>query len=140
MPQLETLGIGAGAFSFFNGWIYTNEHNPAKYAEAVDGHRPPVMRGKKLTATESITRLAVLGSKFFTLDMDTFHLHSGVHLDEYYERELKLLEAAGLVEVRDNKVECTPASRAYNNGIAMVFGTDTARRTRHPQAIDLMRI
>ena len=42
MPQRDTLGLGPGAFSFFNGWIYANEHDPARYRSTVDGRRPPV--------------------------------------------------------------------------------------------------
>lgn len=140
MPQRETLGIGAGAFSFFNGWIYTNEHSPAKYRQAVDDDRPPVVMGRQLTPTERITRLAVLGIKFFTIDMDEFHHHSGVHMDEFYGEELDFLQKAGLVEIKNGQVECTLLGRAFNNDIAIILGTDTARRTKHPQAIDLMRI
>jgi len=140
MPQHETLGIGPGAFSFFNGRIYTNEHSPARYAEAVNRGLPPVMMAKKLTDTERITRLAVLGSKFFTLDFDEFRQASGVRLDEYYATELDLLQRAGLVEVRDDRMECTLKGMAFNNDVATVFATDTARRTKHPQAVDLMRV
>lgn len=140
MPQLETLGIGPGAFSFFNGSIYTNEHNPGKYSQAVDSNLPPVQMSKKLTETERITRLAVLGSKFFSIDMDQFREETGVQMDVYYEKELDLLKRAGLIEIRDNRLECTMAGRAFNNDIATIFGTDTAQRTKHPQAIDLMRV
>jgi len=140
MPQLETLGIGPGAFSFFNGRIYANEHSPVKYAQAGDDHLPPVMMAKKLSQTEMITRLAVLGSKFFVIDMEKFLEQSGVEMDMYYEKELELLVRAGLIEVQDNRVECTLAGRAFNNDVATIFGTDTARRTKHPQAVDLMRI
>jgi coproporphyrinogen III oxidase-like Fe-S oxidoreductase len=140
MPQLETLGIGAGAFSFFNGWIYTNEHNPPRYRQAVDEGKPPIMMAKRLTSTEKITRLAVLGTKFFTIDMDAFRQYAGVRMDDFYERELDLLEKSDLIEIRQNRVECTLLGKAFNNDVATVLGTDTARRTKHPQSIDLMRI
>lgn len=140
MPQLETLGIGPGAFSFFNGRIYANEHNPDKYIKAVADNVPPVMMAKKLTRTEMITRLAVLGSKFFVIEMDKFREQSGVELGVYYEKELELLAQVGLVELRDNYVECTLAGRAFNNDVATIFATDAARRTKHPQAVDLMRV
>jgi oxygen-independent coproporphyrinogen-3 oxidase len=140
MPQLETLGIGAGAFSFFNGWIYTNEHNPTRYQTVVGGGKPPVMMAKKLSSTERTTRLAVLGIKFFTIDMEEFRRQSGVAMHELYGQELELLEKSGLIEIRDHRIECTALGRAFNNDIATILGTDTARRTKHPQAIDLMRI
>ncbi|KAB8158823.1 radical SAM protein [Streptomyces sp. 3MP-14] len=139
MPQRETLGIGPGAFSFFNGHIYANEHSPARYAAAVAAGRAPVQKAKRLTETERITRLAVLGVKFLSLDMDEFHRVSGVRMEEYYAEELALLERAGLVVRREGRLECTLAGEAFNNDIATILSTDTAARTRHPQAIDLMR-
>ena len=60
MPQLETIGIGAGAFSFFNGWIYANAHNINRYQEAINNQKPPIVMGRKLNLIEKITRLAVL--------------------------------------------------------------------------------
>ncbi|MET0133338.1 MAG: coproporphyrinogen-III oxidase family protein [Kibdelosporangium sp.] len=140
MPQRETLGLGPGAFSFFNGWIYANEHDPARHASAVAEGRPPVMVGKELDATERITRLAVLGIKLFSLDFAAFREHSGVDLPVYYAKELELLTEMGLVEVHPDRVECTPLGRAFNNDVATVLATDTARRTRHPQGLDLMRV
>jgi oxygen-independent coproporphyrinogen-3 oxidase len=140
MPQRETLGLGAGAFSFFNGWIYANEHNPARYAAATMSGVPPIMRAKKLSQTERITRLAVLGIKFFVINLAEFEQHSGVAFHEYYATELSLLQQAGLVEVTDEAIICTPLGRAFNNDVATILSTDLAQRTKHPQAIDLMRV
>jgi oxygen-independent coproporphyrinogen-3 oxidase len=138
MPQRDTLGLGAGAFSHFNGWIYANEHDPAKYQRAVESHKAPVMVGKQLTEAERITRLAVLGIKFFSLDAKVFQRHTGESLMAYYESELGLLKEAGLINIADDRVVCTLPGRAFNNDIATILSTDTAKRTRHPQAIDLM--
>jgi oxygen-independent coproporphyrinogen III oxidase len=140
MPQRDTLGIGPGAFSFFNGWIYTNQHDPAKYESALADKQPPTMMAKRLTEIELITRLAVLGIKFFGLDADVFGQRTGRSLHDYYETEFDLLERLGLIEIGEHGITCTPAGRAFNNDVAAVLGTDAARRTKHPQAIDLMRI
>jgi oxygen-independent coproporphyrinogen-3 oxidase len=140
MPQRETLGLGAGAFSFFNGWIYANEHNPARYGAVTMSRVPPIMQAKKLSQTERITRLAVLGIKFFAIDLAEFEQHSGVAFGEYYATELDLLQQAGLVEITNEAIICTPLGRAFNNDIATVLSTDVARRTKHPQAVDLMRV
>lgn len=138
MPQRDTLGLGPGAFSFFNGWIYTNEHAPLRYAQAVNDGRPPVLMAKRLTPRELATRLAVLGIKFFRLEEDAFRRSTGESLTDYYAAELALLERAGLVAV-DGDVVCTKRGRAFNNDIAAVLSTDTARRAKHPQGIELMR-
>ena len=91
--QLETSGIGPGAFSFFNNHIYANEHSPAKYATLVAAGKPPVQMAKQLTETERITRLAVLGIKFLGIDMDEFYRLSGVLMEDYYRAELDLCNA-----------------------------------------------
>ncbi|PWU19909.1 MAG: hypothetical protein C5B50_05615 [Verrucomicrobia bacterium] len=139
MPQLETLGLGPGAFSFFNGNIYTNEHDPAKYAKMVNENVPPVVLAKKLTQTERTSRLAVLGVKFFGLELSKFETLTGEIFTNYYKKETDLLTRAGLVELKADCLECTIAGRAFNNDVATAFATDVARRTKHPQALDLMR-
>lgn len=139
LPQRETLGLGPGAFSFFNGWIYANQHDPERYHRDVSEGRPPVQTGKRLDLPESITRLAVLGMKLFTIDFDTFRAVSGEDFAVYYAEEIRLLERLGLIEVHPDRIVCTPDGRAFNNDVASVFATDTARRAHHPQALDYMR-
>lgn len=139
MPQRETLGLGAGAFSFFNGWIYANEHDPGRYRAATESGRPPIMQGKRLSEIERVTRLAVLGTKFFVLDFDEFEQASGTGMRELYDEQLDMLHELGLIEVPDERMECTLLGKAFNNDVAAILGTDTARRTRHPQGIDLMQ-
>lgn len=138
MKQRETLGLGPGAFSFFDGWIYTNIHDPAVHAATAATGVPPILRGRRLTARERATRLAVLGVKFLSLDFAEFGGHVGTPLDVYYADELALLESGGLVEVTGTGLVCTATGVAFNNDVATVFATDAARRVRHPQALDFM--
>lgn len=138
MPQLETLGIGAGAFSFFNGWIYANAHSIRSYKEAIGNHKPPIVMGRKLNSIEKITRLAVLGIKFFTLNIDEFQKYSGVKMDLFYQKELKILKNLGLIKVYKNRIDCTLLGKAFNNDISMYFSTDSAKFINQPQAIHLI--
>ena len=138
MPQLEILGIGAGAFSFFNGWIYANAHSLDRYRKAVNEQKLPIVMGKKLSPAEKITRFAVLGSKFFTVNMEEFRQYSGVRMDVFYQKELELLERSGLIEIQENHVNCTLLGKAFNNDISMYFSADSARGKNQPQAVQLM--
>jgi oxygen-independent coproporphyrinogen III oxidase len=139
LPQRPTLGLGPGAFSFFNGWIYANQHDPANYHRDVVEGRPPVMCGKRLDLAESVTRLAVLGIKLFKIDFNSFRAASGQEFVDYYSQEIDLLASLRLIEVHPDHISCTAEGRAFNNDVASVFATDTARRARHPQALDYMR-
>lgn len=139
LPQRETLGLGPGAFSFFNGWIYANQHDLEKYHRDVAEGRPPVQTGKRLDVAESITRLAVLGIKLFEINFETFRAGSGEEFAKYYAEEIGLLKRLGLIEVHPDRISCTTMGRAFNNDVASVFATDTARRVHHPQALDYMR-
>lgn len=139
MPQLETMGIGAGAFSFFNGWIYANAHNVKQYIEAVENQQAPVVMGKKLSTIEQLTRLMVLGIKYFTVNLNEFERLSGVKLTTLYHNELLLLEEQGLIEVTANEVRCTNLGKAFNNDLAYYFSTDLAKSINQPQAVDLIK-
>lgn len=138
MPQRETLGIGAGAFSCFNGWIYANAHNLTLYQKAVNRQRPPVVMSRKISPVERITRLAVLGIKFFDIVKDDFQKYSGVEMGLFYQKELKVLEKLGLIKITRNKIECTLLGKAFNNDIAMYFSTDSAKLVKQPQATQLI--
>lgn len=138
MPQRETLGIGAGAFSCFNGWIYANAHNLALFQKAVNRQKPPVVMGRKISPVEKITRLAVLGIKFFDIVKDDFQKYSGVEMGVFYQKELKVLEKLGLIKITRNKIECTLLGKAFNNDIAMYFSTDSAKLAKQPQATQLI--
>jgi oxygen-independent coproporphyrinogen-3 oxidase len=139
MPQRDTLGIGPGAFGFFNGWIYANVHHPGEYETAVASGAPPVMKATQLNEVERITRLAVLGIKLFGFDFADFQKYSGVSFEQHYAEELAFLEQAGMVVRGADRIDCTDMGRAFNNDVATIFATDQARRTKHPQAIELMR-
>lgn len=138
MPQLETIGIGAGAFSYFNGWIYTNAHNIKHYKETINAHQAPVVMGKKLTQVEKLTRLAVLGMKFFTINFNEFEKYSGVRFEVFYQKELKIIKNLGLVKVFKDRVECTMLGRAFNNDITMHLSVDSAKEVIQPQAIHII--
>lgn len=137
MPQLETLGIGAGAFSFFNGWIYANAHNILHYLKLINNNSPPIIIGKKLNSIEKIARLAVLGIKFFTIDMNEFKKYSKIEMNVFYEKELKMLKRLGLIYIVKNKINCTPLGKAFNNNISMLFSKKQIKR--QPQGIYLMK-
>lgn len=61
-------------------------------------------------------------------------------MDVFYRQELQPFDKSGLIESRENSVDCTPSGKAFKNDIATIFETDAARWIKHPQAIDLMRV
>jgi oxygen-independent coproporphyrinogen-3 oxidase len=138
MPQRDTLGIGAGAFSFFNGWIYANAHNTKVYQDAVNNNKAPIVMGRKLNQIEKNTRLAVLGIKFFTINFSEFEKYSGIKMNIYYQKELGILKKLGLIKVYKDRIECTRLGKAFNNDIATYFSVNSARQVNQPQAINLI--
>jgi oxygen-independent coproporphyrinogen-3 oxidase len=139
IPQKETLGIGAGAFSFFNNFIYTNAHNISRYLEMIKKNKPPIILGRKLNKMERVTRLAVLGIKFFRINTKRFQQYTGIKFTNLYSKSLKVIKKLGLIQVSKNEIKCTLLGRAFNNDVAIHFSVNYLRKTKHPQGIYIKR-
>lgn len=138
MPQIETIGIGAGAFSYFKGRIYTNAHSIDHYQSLIAQDKLPVVKGKKLTYNEKISRLIVLGIKFFSINLNDFNHITGFDLANLYSKEIEDLKDLGLIELDDNNLTCTPLGKAFNNDVSNNFVLENLRQLAQPQATDIM--
>lgn len=135
MPQVDVVGIGSGAFSSYNGWIYSNAHNTDLYIDTVNSGKVPVTKGKKMSRSDCISRYAVLGCKFFTLDNENFFRLTGENLCSYFEEKLNILLQLGLVYVENGNIGCTEKGKAFNNAIAMCLSDEKYYSFDQPQPL-----
>jgi oxygen-independent coproporphyrinogen-3 oxidase len=137
-PQIETIGLGAGAFSYFNGRIYTNAHNTEHYQSLIAENKLPLVKGKRLNYFEKVSRLAVLGTKFFSIDLDEFELYTGFDLIELYSKEIEEMLKLDLIEMDGRKLNCTLLGRAFNNDVSNYFVLEHLREVAQPQATNII--
>jgi oxygen-independent coproporphyrinogen-3 oxidase len=140
IPQQETVGIGAGAFSFFNNWIYANAHNVEDYLKLLNDKKYPALIGKKLTPEEKISRLAVLGIKLLSISKKEFKKHSGIEIETFYKNELKEIENLHLVKINEESIDCTLLGKAFNNDISKRFFVGSSRGKKQPLPINLKKV
>ncbi|MDP4267822.1 MAG: coproporphyrinogen-III oxidase family protein [Bacteroidota bacterium] len=137
-PQIETIGIGAGAFSYFEGRIYANAHNTEHYQALLTHNKLPIVKGKKLNYFEEVSRLAVLGTKFFAIDLDDFKALTGFDLTALYRKEIEEMLELGLIELDNKKLTCTLLGKAFNNDLSNYFVLEHLRQVAQPQATTIM--
>lgn len=139
MPQIDVLGIGAGAFSTYNDWIYSNAHNLGLYCSQLEKGVLPISMGKKMTQKDIYSRLAVLGCKFFLLEDNCFKTITGKRIREYFGDRISILESMGLVYMDEVGLHCTQRGKAFNNTVAMILADEEYRSIGQPQPLDIRK-
>ncbi|MBC8500950.1 MAG: coproporphyrinogen III oxidase family protein [DPANN group archaeon] len=138
-PQKDILGLGAGAFSFFNETSYTNVHLVDEYIKCVKKNKIPILAGKRANDLEKITRCIVLGSKLFEINKTKFNEITGIDIDKYFKNEIKDLVKKGLIINLKNKFKLTTFGKAFSNEVSKTFYTKENKGFRQPVGADFRR-
>lgn len=135
-PQLETLGVGAGAFSYFNDVLYNNLHDVQGYVSSVNKGRIPVNEGKGSTDMEKVSRCLVLGMKGLRVNKGEFKEFTGFDMDSLYRDEIDGLVGQGLLEENDEEISLTTLGKAFSNEVSKGFYTDYNKGFNQPLGVD----
>lgn len=135
-PQKETLGVGAGAFSFFRNHVYTNVHKIDDYIARIKEGRPSVLVGTRVNDCERLARYAVLGCKLLTIDKDSFRKLTGHDFDSTFPWAVRTLVKKGLVRSTRRTLTLTALGKAFSNEVSKHFFTDPERGRRQPLGVD----
>ena len=135
MPQLDVIGLGAGAFSTYNNWIYCNAHNLDLYISELSEGRLPISAGKKVSPKDAISKLVVLGCKFFDVSLEEFEEYAGVNFENIYQNQIAELEKLGLITISEGFLRCTKKGQAFNNAVAASFSDEKYFSIGQPQPL-----
>jgi oxygen-independent coproporphyrinogen-3 oxidase len=121
----DLLGLGVSAIGQIGPAYYQNLKDLARYEEALDAGRLPVMRGTELTA-DDLARRAVIQALMcdFRVSIEAIELAHLIDFQPYFAEELAALRplvADGLVEIGPDWILVTPKGRLLVRPIAMVF-------------------
>jgi len=124
-PESDLLGLGISAIGRIGPTYYQNEKRLDDYYAALDDGRLPVARGIELS-TDDLVRRAVIQALacHSRVSIESIELAYLVDFKSYFAAELKELrglQAEGLVDVTDEWICVTPAGRLLVRVICMVF-------------------
>jgi len=96
-----------------------------EYYQIIDDGHLPIFRGIKMNADDHLRRYVINRLMCdFALDWDKVSSHFSIDAVEYFSAEiavLRLMQADGLLQQVENRVNVTPAGRLLIRNICMVF-------------------
>ena len=121
----DLVGFGLSAISHVRNAYAQNILDLPGYYAALDQARLPTARGYRLTEDDKI-REAVISRLMCSLRLDVSVIESRFKIDfwTYFAdslRELRDMEADGLVEIEPDHLEVTEAGRLFIRNVAMAF-------------------
>ncbi|WP_407375520.1 coproporphyrinogen-III oxidase family protein [Methanobrevibacter sp.] len=120
-PQGEQIALGAGAWSYFNNFIYCNTHNSKKYIADVINQGYSIQQLQKSTIDDQMSRYMVLGSRCFYIPDSPFKSYFGISLFDVFGQEIRLLNQQGLINIEEDSINVTDEGRYYVDNISKTF-------------------
>lgn len=112
----EYIGIGAGAFSFFNGKRFSNVRDLSRYIESLNKAIIPVDDEIEITEKEAVREFVFLGLRK-TGGIDLCLLP--VDRQGLFDNTIKGLISQGLVEIKDNHLRLTEKGLVLSNEVIL---------------------
>lgn len=131
-PQGEQISLGAGAWSFFNGFLFCNTHNSKKYMDDVSQDGYSIQQLQKATIDDQMSRYMVLGTRCFVISGKPFKEYFGINMFDVYGQEIRLLKNQGLVEVQGDSLVVTHEGKYYIDNISKTFYSPANRCRMQP--------
>jgi oxygen-independent coproporphyrinogen-3 oxidase len=135
-PESDLLGCGVSAIGRVGPTYYQNLKRLDDYYAALDAGRLPLARGIELS-TDDLVRRAVIQALtcHFRVSIESIELSYLVDFGKYFAGELKdlrALQADGLVELQPDWIVVTPKGRLLVRAVCMLF--DRYLRERQARA------
>lgn len=128
-PESDLLGFGMTSISMLQN-VYTQNHKGIQdFYKAIDAGKLPIERGVTLNA-DDILRRSIIMELMCQFELSQQEIEAKYHLTcdrdfgKYFAPErlkLRQLEADGLIELRQDRIEVKPAGRLLIRNIASVF-------------------
>jgi oxygen-independent coproporphyrinogen-3 oxidase len=124
-PDTDLVGLGVSAISKVGPTYAQNARTLEEYYEALGEGHLPVQRGIQLGADDLARRAVIMALMcHFEVSKEAIETSHLLKFDEYFAQELselKIFEAAGLVECCKEWITVTPKGRLLVRALAMVF-------------------
>jgi oxygen-independent coproporphyrinogen-3 oxidase len=124
-PESDLIGLGVSAIGRVGPTYYQNRKALPEYYAALDEGRLPVSRGIELKQDDLVRRAVIQAlACHFRLSIESIELAYLIDFARYFAdelKDLKRLEADGLVELGREWILVTPKGRLLVRAVCMVF-------------------
>jgi len=120
-PQGEYFGMGPGAISHINDYVYVNKANPKEYSDIISLDKSPVGFGKKLSIVDQMSRFMVFGFYCLEVHKSEFQKKFGVSVETIFGDTLTKLSIQGLIEDYQGILKLTDKGMKYLYNVSSAF-------------------
>ena len=118
--NLPYLGLGAGAHSFFAGKRFSNERDPQRYIDILKQQQLPIVESETVERAQEMSETAFLALRTAQgLHLPTFEARFATPFAAFAGDRLQPVEAAGLLEYKDDWLRLSQRGRLLGNEVFM---------------------
>jgi oxygen-independent coproporphyrinogen-3 oxidase len=112
-------GFGNSAHSYDGAWRrWANERDAAKYVELIEKEQSPVVEHTNLSEDDARSESIFLGLRLMRgIDLQNYRSRFGRDLRDEYNGELDRLNAAGLIEIDNERLRLTSRGALLSNEV-----------------------
>ena len=116
--NLPYIGMGAGAYSSFDGKRYSNERDPQQYMRVLKQRRIPVVESEVVEREQAMSETAFLALRTaMGLHLPVFEERFAQSFESFVGNRLQLVAEAGLLEQEDSWLRLSPRGRLLGNEV-----------------------
>ncbi|HOM02464.1 MAG TPA: radical SAM family heme chaperone HemW [Acetivibrio sp.] len=120
--ELEYIGIGASAHSYFNGKRFNNTYNIEEYVKIINSGRLPVENEINVETKDEISEFMMLGLRLVDgVSIEEFYERFGKNPLEVFRNQIETLSKRGLVTIEQNFIKLTKLGFDLANQAFMEF-------------------
>ncbi len=120
----DVIGIGTGAFSHFNNFVYINEKMVENYVKILEKNRLPITLGKKLSKEQEMRRYMFKKSIYFEFSKVDFKNRFGLEIEDIFKKEIKHLRKKRFIRINKNNISVTEKGKLYIYNVSKAFYDD----------------
>ncbi len=116
--NLPYIGMGAGAYSSFDGRRFSDERDPLAYIKQLKAGRIPEVESEVISHEQAMSETAFLALRMsIGLHLSTFEQRFGQSFAQFVGNRLRVVEEAGLLEKEDGWLRLSQRGRLLGNEV-----------------------
>lgn len=136
-PQSEYLGLGPGAFGYFQGCTTVNCLDIKRYSSLINSGKLPLISHVPVDLDEAKHRYFSLGVKTLNVPLRPYEKMFGGRAVDDFAEVLELLSQMGLIDLTEDLLSLTDIGRLFVDACSAAFWSEKERSIAHPEEPEL---